>query len=80
MKNLIIVFLLVFNLSVFSQEKSSNDCIEVTVERLDYVRVKVVEYNKCTNVYTVKSYLTSEWNKIEANRKKKERKKAKKQK
>ena len=80
MKNLIIVFLLVFNLSVFSQEKSSNDCIEVTVERLDYVRVKVVEYNKCTNVYTVKSYLTSEWNKIEADRKKKRKKKDKKQK
>ena len=80
MKNLIIVFLLVFNLSVFSQEKSSEKCVKVTVERLDYARVKVVEHNKCTNVYTVKSYLISEWNKIEADRKKKRKKKDKKQK
>jgi len=80
MKNLIIVFLLVFNLSVFAQEKSSEKCIKVTVERLDHARVKVVEHNKCTNVYTVKSYLILEWNKIQADKRKKRRKALKKQK
>ena len=83
MKNLIIILLLVFNLSVYGQEETSlhnEKCVKVTVERLDYARVKVVEHNKCTNVYTVKSYLISEWNKIEADRKKKRKKKDKKQK
>jgi hypothetical protein len=70
MKNLIIILLLVFNLSVFSQEKQSEKCIKVTVERLDHARVKVTENNKCTNVITVKSYLILEWKKIQAEKRK----------
>ena len=80
MKNLIIILLLVFNLSVFSQEKTSEKCIKVTVERLDHARVKVTENNKCTNVITVRSYLLMEWNKIQAEKRKKRRKALKKQK
>ena len=80
MKNLIIILLLVFNLSVFAQEKPSEKCIKVTVERLDHARVKVTENNKCTNVITVKSYLLMEQNKIQAEKRKKRRKALKNQK
>ena len=80
MKNLIIVFLLVFNLSVFAQEKPSEKCIKISVERIDPARVKVTENNKCTNVITVRSYLVTEWNKIQAEKRKKRRKALKKQK
>tara|TARA_B100000925_G_scaffold233393_1_gene181944 strand:+ start:178 stop:417 length:240 start_codon:yes stop_codon:yes gene_type:complete len=79
MKNLIIVFLLVFNLSVFAQEKPSEKCIKISVERIDPARVKVTENNKCTNVITVRSYLVTEWNKIQAEKRKKRKKRAKKQ-
>jgi len=80
MKNLIIILLLVFNFSVFSQEKPSEKCIKITVERLDHARVKVTKNNKCTNVITVRSYLIMEWNKIQADKRKKRRKALKKQK
>ena len=78
MKNLIIIFSLVFYLSIgcspfFAQEKSSEKCIKVTVERLDQ-RVKVTENNKCTNVITVRSYLLR--NGIKFNLIKKKRRKA----
>ena len=79
MKNLIIILLLVFNLSVFSQEKQSEKCIKVTVERLDPARVKVVKHNTCTNVYTIKTYLVTEWNRIQAEKRKKRKNRAKKQ-
>ena len=79
MKNLIIVFLLVFNLSVFAQEKPSEKCIKISVERIDPARVKVTENNKCTNVITVRSYLVTEWNKIQAEKRKKRKKRVKKQ-
>ena len=39
MKNLIIILLLVFNLSVFAQEIPSVKCIKVTVDRLDHAIV-----------------------------------------
>jgi len=85
MKNLIIIFSLVFYFSIgcspfFAQEKSPEKCIKVTVERLDYARVKVTENNKCTNVITVRSYLIMEWNKIQSEKRKKRRKALKKQK
>lgn len=85
MKSLIIIFSLVFYLSIgcspfFAQEKSSEKCIKVTVERLDHARVKVTENNKCTNVITVRSYLIKEWNKIQSDKRKKRRKALKKQK
>ena len=79
MKKLIIVLLLVFSFNLSAQEKSSEKCIKVTVERLDPARVKVVEHNTCTNVYTVKSYLVTEWNRIQAEKRKKRKKRAKKQ-
>ena len=83
MKNLIIILLLVFNLSVYGQEETSlynEKCVKVTVEKLDHARVKVTENNKCTNVITVRSYLIMEWNKIQAEKRKKRRKALKKQK
>ena len=80
MKSLIIIFSLVFYLSIgcspfFAQEKSSEKCIKVTVERLDHARVKVTENNKCTNVITVRSYLIKEWNKIQSDKRKKKEEK-----
>ena len=79
MKNLIIVFLLVFNLSVFAQEKPSEKCTKISVERIDPARVKVVKHNTCTNVYTIKTYLVTEWNRIQAEKRKKRKNRAKKQ-
>ena len=79
MKKLIIVLLLVFSFNLSAQEKSSEKCVKVTVERLDPTRVKVTENNKCTNVITVRSYLVTEWNRIQAEKRKKRKKKAKKQ-
>ena len=79
MKKLIIVLLLVFSFNLSAQEKSSEKCVKVIVERLDPARVKVTENNKCTNVITVRSYLVTEWNRIQAEKRKKRKKKAKKQ-
>ena len=67
MKKLIIVLLLVFSFNLSAQEKSSEKCVKVT------------ENNKCTNVITVRSYLVTEWNRIQAEKRKKRKKKAKKQ-
>ena len=80
MKKLIIVLLLVFSFNLSAQEKSSEKCVKVTVERLDPARVKVTENNKCTNVITVRSYLVTEWNRIQNEKKKKRRKALKKSK
>ena len=74
MKKLIIVLLLVFSFNLSAQEKSSEKCVKVTVERLDPARVKVTENNKCTNVITVRSYLIMEWKKIQAERRKNRKK------
>ena len=59
---------LFFSLSLTAQERSTK-CTKVTVEKLDHARVKVVEHNKCTNVYTVRTYLILEWEKIQAEKK-----------
>jgi len=80
MKKLIIVLLLVFSFNLSAQEKSSEKCVKVTVERIDPARVKVTKNNKCTNVITVRSYLITEWNRIQNEKKKKRRKNLKKQK
>ena len=50
MKNLIIVLLLVLNTSCFSQEKTDEKCIKVTIERVDPAKVKVTKNNTCTDV------------------------------
>jgi len=76
MKNLILVLFLVFSLSTFSQEKPAA-CVEIKVERLDEVRVKVIEYDKCKNVITIRTYLKSEWKKIQDGKKRDKRKKIK---
>jgi len=80
MKKLIIVLLLVFSFNLSAQEKSSEKCVKVTVERIDPARVKVTKNNKCTNVITVRSYLITEWNRIQNEKKKKRRKALKKSK
>ena len=74
MKNVILVLFLFFSLSLTAQERSTK-CTKVTVEKLDHARVKVVEHNKCTNVYTVRTYLILEWEKIQAEKRKKRKKK-----
>tara|TARA_R100000697_G_scaffold73950_1_gene86406 strand:+ start:1240 stop:1479 length:240 start_codon:yes stop_codon:yes gene_type:complete len=71
MKNLIIVLLLVFNLSAFSQERADDKCMKITVEKIDQARVKVIKNNTCKNVITVRTYLITEWNKIQTEKRKK---------
>ena len=80
MRKLITIILVLFTLSFSAQERSNEKCVKVTVEKLDHARVKVTENNKCTNVITVRSYLLMEWNKIQAEKRKKRRKALKKQK
>ena len=70
---------MLFNLSVFAQEKPSEKCIKISVERIDPARVKVVKHDTCTNVYTIRTYLVTEWNKIQAEKRKKRKKRVKKQ-
>ena len=70
MRKLITIILVLFTLSLSAQERSYEKCVKVTVEKLDHVRVKVIENNKCTNVITVRSYLIMEWKKIQAERRK----------
>ena len=65
MKNLIIFLLLVLNTSCFSQEKTDEKCIKVTVERVDPAKVKVTKNNTCTDVVEVETYLLSEWMEIQ---------------
>ena len=71
MRKLVTIILVLFTLSLSAQERSYEKCVKVTVEKLDHARVKVTENNKCTNVITVKSYLLMEWNKIQAEKRKK---------
>ena len=80
MRKLVTIILVLFTLSLSAQERSYEKCVKVTVEKLDHARVKVTENNKCTNVITVRSYLLMEWNKIQAEKRKKRRKALKKQK
>ena len=80
MRKLVTINLVLFTLSLSAQERSYEKCVKVTVEKLDHARVKVTENNKCTNVITVRSYLIMEWNKIQADKRKKRRKALKKQK
>ena len=80
MRKLVTIILVLFTLSLSAQERSYEKCVKVTVEKLDHARVKVTENNKCTNVITVRSYLIMEWNKIQADKRKKRRKALKKQK
>ena len=80
MRKLVTIILVLFTLSLSAQERSYEKCVKVTVEKLDHARVKVTENNKCTNVITVKSYLLMEWNKIQAEKRKKRRKALKNQK
>ena len=70
MRKLVTIILVLFTLSLSAQERSSEKCVKVTVEKLDHARVKVTENNKCTNVITVRSYLIMEWKKIQAEKRK----------
>ena len=70
MRKLVTIILVLFTLSLSAQERSYEKCVKVTVEKLDYARVKVTENNKCTNVITVRSYLILEWKKIQAEKRK----------
>ena len=74
MKNLITVLLLIFTLSLSAQQKPSKECVKGVVERYDHARVSVTTTNTCTNVIKVQTYLLVEWNKIQAEKKRKLRK------
>ena len=66
MKKSILVLFLMLSTTIFA----NNDCIKEKVERLNEARVKVITYNKCENVTTIRTYLINEWRKIERDRKK----------
>ena len=53
------------------QQKPSKECVKVVVERYDHARVSVTTTNTCTNVIKVQTYLLVEWNKIQAEKKRK---------
>ena len=73
MKNLIIILLLSFSLTVNAQERKK-DCIVTKVEYVESYRVKVTKINKCTNVIVVRTYLKKEWDALQKKRKTRKKK------
>ena len=74
MKNSILILLLLFSMTTFSQEVRKK-CITIEEEKLPNYKVKVIKTNHCVEPkeITVRSYIVTEW-------KKKKRKKRKKRK
>ncbi|NQY43283.1 MAG: hypothetical protein HRT87_08075 [Legionellales bacterium] len=73
MKNLIIILLLSFSLTVNAQERKK-DCIVTKVEYVESYRVKVTKINKCTNVIVIRTYLKKEWDALKKKRKNRKKK------
>jgi hypothetical protein len=65
MKNIILILLLSFSLTINAQKK----CITVKVEKIENYRVKVITTDTCKNVITVKTILKKEWDSLQRKRK-----------
>lgn len=63
MKNSILILLLIFSLSMFSQKKQK--CITIKEERLPDYKVKVIKTNHCVEPkeITIATYIITEWEK-----------------
>ncbi len=73
MKNLIIILLLCFSLTVNAQERNKK-CVVTKIEYVDSYRVKVTKINKCKNVIVVRTYLKKEWDALQKKRKTRKKK------
>tara|TARA_R110002060_G_scaffold51575_1_gene62581 strand:- start:1218 stop:1421 length:204 start_codon:yes stop_codon:yes gene_type:complete len=65
MKNIILILLLSFSLTINAQKK----CITVKVEKIENYRVKVVTTDTCKKVITVKTMLKKEWDSLQKKKK-----------
>ena len=68
MKNLILILLLTFSLTITAKEK----CTTTIVEKLGDYKVKVIKKNTCgeTTVIKIQTYLKKDWQKLQKKRKK----------
>ena len=73
MKKTILILLLLFSVSIFSQERKK--CVTVKEVKLPNYRVKVIKTNHCVEPkkITIQTYIVTEWEK----KKRKKRKKRK---
>ena len=73
MKKTILILLLLFSVSIFSQERTK--CVTVKEVKLPNYKVKVIKTNHCVEPkeITIRSYIVTEWEK----KKRKKRKKRK---
>jgi len=65
MKNIILILLLSFSLTINAKEK----CITVKVEKIENYRVRVITTNTCKKAITVKTMLKKEWDSLQKKRK-----------
>ena len=65
MKNLILILLLSFSLTINAKEK----CITVKVEKIENYRVRVITTDTCKKAITVKTMLKKEWDSLQKKRK-----------
>ena len=65
MKNIILILLLSFSLTINAQKK----CITVKVEKIENYRVKVITTDTCKKVITVKTVLKKEWDSLQKKKK-----------
>ena len=71
MKNIILILLLSFSLTINAQKK----CITVKIEKIENYRVKVITTDTCKKVITVKTMLKKEWDSLQKKRKSRKTKK-----
>jgi len=65
MKNIILILLLSFSLTINAKEK----CITVKVEKIENYRVRVITTDTCKKAITVKTMLKKEWDSLQKKRK-----------
>ena len=71
MKQIILILLLSFSVTVNAQQKIKK-CTVVKTEKIGPHKIKVIKKNNCVNppVITIKTYLKKEWDKKQKKRKK----------
>ena len=72
MKNLILILLLTFSLTITAKEK----CNTTIVEKFGDYKVKVIKKNTCgkTTVIKIQTYLKKDWQRLQKKRKKRTKK------
>ena len=71
MKQIILILLLSFSVTVNAQQKIKK-CTIIKTEKIGPHKIKVIKKNNCVNppVITIKTYLKKEWDKKQKKRKK----------